>query len=107
MKSAKNIYHSTKKSEKETNLKKIDEKIKKCIESKEKDQKIPLEEMKEANQIIEEVILKEINRLKWKNKIGFERIKGPNKIYTNFIKKKSQVKTTLNHLEDKKKIATM
>ena len=103
LKSAKNIYHSTKKSEKETNLKKIDEKIKKCIESKENDQKIPLEEMKEANQIIEEVILKEINRLKWKNKIGFERIKGPNKIYTNFIKKKSQVKTTLTHLEDEKK----
>lgn len=76
---------------------------KKNLESKEKDQIISLEKLKEINEEIEQTILKEIIQSRWKKKIGFERIKGPNKIYTNFIKKKSQVKTKLSYLEDDQK----
>ena len=82
---------------------KIDEISKKNLESKEKDQIISLENLKEINEEIEQTILKEIIQSRWKKKIGFERIKGPNKIYTNFIKKKSQVKTKLSYLEDDQK----
>ncbi len=56
------------------------------------------EERRNLIEKVEKVFWKEIEEEKWKKKTEFERIKGPNKVYSRYLKLKTQVKSKLDHL---------
>ena len=56
------------------------------------------EERKNLIEKVERVFWKEIEEEKWKKKTEFERIKGPNKVYSRYLKLKTQTKSKLDHL---------
>ena len=59
-----------------------------------------------CNQMIKEAnkhLWKEHNKKHWKNKSQFENNKGPNKIYTKYLKRKTRIKNNLTFLQDDNK----
>ena len=55
--------------------------------------------IKEANKHL----WKEYNKKHWKNKSHFENNKGPNKIYTKYLKRKTRIRSNLTFLQDDNK----
>ena len=80
----KELKENGKKKKKNPNSKKIDEKRRKMIEE------------------VDKVFWKELEEEKWNKKNEFERIKGPNKIYSRYLKLKTQVKSKMKILTTEK-----
>lgn len=92
-KKKKDIDKKQKKQNLRKELKKNKERRKKCNNSN----KIDEEKTKLIEQV-DKVFWKEIEEENWNKKIEFEKIKGPNKVYSRYLKLKTQVKSKLDHL---------
>ena len=87
------FFKKRKKMEKLKKLKKLKQKIITASNSSS-------ENKNEICDEIEDEILKEINEKEWEKKLFFERIKGPNKGYTNYLKNKTQINNKITFLLD-------
>ena len=59
-------------------------------------------ERKKLLEQIDNVLYKDLVQENWKKKIDLEKIKGPNKVSTKYLKMKNQVKNNLKHLTNEK-----